>query len=68
MAGIQGAGRQARVFRRDVLGCRMDRSSESWGPDLEATLFIRDPYGNALEFKGFRSIEQVFAHRAAGGL
>ncbi|QPC86861.1 dioxygenase [Mesorhizobium sp. NBSH29] len=28
----------------------------------QATLFIRDPSGNALEFKGFRSMEQVFAH------
>jgi extradiol dioxygenase family protein len=31
-------------------------------PGEQATLFIRDPSGNALEFKGFRSIEQVFAH------
>ena len=31
-------------------------------PGEEATLFIRDPSGNALEFKGFRSMEQVFAH------
>lgn len=27
----------------------------------QATLFIRDPSGNALEFKGFSSMEQVFA-------
>jgi extradiol dioxygenase family protein len=31
-------------------------------PGEQATLFIRDPSGNALEFKGFRSLEQVFAH------
>ena len=31
-------------------------------PGAQATLFIRDPSGNALEFKGFRSLEQVFAH------
>lgn len=28
----------------------------------QATLFIRDPSGNALEFKGFASLDQVFAH------
>jgi extradiol dioxygenase family protein len=31
-------------------------------PGEQATLFIRDPSGNALEFKGFRSLEQIFAH------
>jgi uncharacterized protein len=31
-------------------------------PGEQATLFIRDPSGNALEFKGFRSMEQIFAH------
>ena len=31
-------------------------------PGEQATLFIRDPSGNALEFKGFVSLEQVFAH------
>ncbi len=31
-------------------------------PGEQATLFIRDPSGNALEFKGFASLEQVFAH------
>ncbi|MBX3576414.1 MAG: VOC family protein [Rhizobiaceae bacterium] len=31
-------------------------------PGEQATLFIRDPSGNALEFKGFRSMESVFAH------
>jgi uncharacterized protein len=30
-------------------------------PGEQATLFIRDPSGNALEFKGFRSMESVFA-------
>ncbi|TIX65488.1 MAG: dioxygenase, partial [Mesorhizobium sp.] len=30
-------------------------------PGEQATLFIRDPSGNALEFKGFRSLEQIFA-------
>ena len=27
----------------------------------QGTLFIRDPSGNALEFKGFRSLDQLFA-------
>lgn len=27
----------------------------------QATLFIRDPSGNALEFKGFASMDQLFA-------
>lgn len=31
-------------------------------PGEQATLFVRDPSGNALEFKGFRSMEAVFAH------
>ena len=31
-------------------------------PGEQATLFIRDPSGNALEFKGFGSLDQVFAH------
>lgn len=31
-------------------------------PGEQATLFICDPSGNALEFKGFRSLDQVFAH------
>lgn len=31
-------------------------------PGEQATLFIRDPSGNALEFKGFASMEGVFAH------
>jgi extradiol dioxygenase family protein len=31
-------------------------------PGEQATLFISDPSGNALEFKGFRSLDQVFAH------
>ena len=31
-------------------------------PGEQATLFIRDPSGNALEFKGFAALEQVFAH------
>jgi extradiol dioxygenase family protein len=31
-------------------------------PGEQATLFIRDPAGNALEFKGFRSLQQLFAH------
>jgi extradiol dioxygenase family protein len=31
-------------------------------PGEQATLFIRDPSGNALEFKGFRSMDAVFAH------
>ena len=31
-------------------------------PGEQATLFIRDPSGNALEFKGFASLDQIFAH------
>ena len=31
-------------------------------PGEQATLFIRDPSGNALEFKGFASMDAVFAH------
>lgn len=31
-------------------------------PGEQATLFIRDPSGNALEFKGFASMDSVFAH------
>ena len=31
-------------------------------PGEQATLFIRDPSGNPLEFKGFRSLEQAFPH------
>jgi len=27
----------------------------------QSTLFIRDPAGNALEFKGFRDLDQLFA-------
>lgn len=30
-------------------------------PGEQATFFIRDPSGNALEFKGFRSMDTVFA-------
>ncbi len=30
-------------------------------PGEQATLFIRDPSGNALEFKGFGSLDQIFA-------
>ena len=30
-------------------------------PGEQATLFIRDPSGNALEFKGFASFDAVFA-------
>lgn len=28
----------------------------------QATMFLKDPSGNALEFKSFRDISQVFAH------
>jgi len=30
-------------------------------PGEQGTFFIRDPSGNALEFKGFKDFEQVFA-------
>lgn len=30
-------------------------------PGEQATLFLRDPAGNALEFKAFRDFEQIFA-------
>ncbi|QKV19209.1 VOC family protein [Oricola thermophila] len=32
-------------------------------PGEQATLFIRDPSGNALEFKGFTSLDAVFAQQ-----
>ena len=28
----------------------------------QATMFLHDPFGNALEFKAFRDIDQLFAH------
>ncbi len=31
-------------------------------PGEQATLFVRDPSGHALEFKGFASLDAVFAH------
>jgi uncharacterized protein len=31
-------------------------------PGEQATLFIRDPSGNALEFKGFASMDGLFAN------
>lgn len=31
-------------------------------PGEQATMFILDPSGNALEFKGFASMDAVFAH------
>ncbi len=31
----------------------------------QATLFLADPSGNALEFKAFKDREQIFAHSAA---
>jgi extradiol dioxygenase family protein len=34
-------------------------------PGEQATLFMRDPSGNALEFKGFTDLGQVFAHERA---
>lgn len=30
-------------------------------PGEQATMFVRDPSGNALEFKAFRDMSQVFA-------
>ncbi len=30
-------------------------------PDEQATMFFKDPFGNALEFKAFADIEQLFA-------
>ncbi|MEL7518467.1 MAG: VOC family protein, partial [Pseudomonadota bacterium] len=30
-------------------------------PGEQATMFIRDPSGNALEFKAFADVEQLFA-------
>jgi extradiol dioxygenase family protein len=33
----------------------------------QATLFIADPSGNVLEFKGFRDLGQLFATGAGGG-
>ena len=55
------AGRQsyAALYERPRLERPMVRFKGE--PGEQATLFIRDPSGNALEFKGFRSLEQVFA-------
>ena len=33
----------------------------------QATLFLRDPAGNALEFKSFRDDAQIFARESAAG-
>ena len=30
-------------------------------PGEQATMFFKDPFGNALEFKAFADIEQLFA-------
>jgi uncharacterized protein len=30
-------------------------------PGEQATMFVRDPAGNALEFKAFRDMSQIFA-------
>ena len=30
-------------------------------PGEQATMFVRDPSGNALEFKAFRDMSQIFA-------
>lgn len=33
-------------------------------PGEQGTFFLRDPSGNALEFKGFRNLDDLFATRA----
>jgi len=55
---------ETRRFCGEALGCVIGRPMVRFSgePGEQATLFIRDPSGNALEFKGFRSLEQVFAH------
>ena len=58
----------ARDFYGRVLGCREGRSSDAridldflrgW-PGEQATMFFRDPSGNALEFKAFADDEMLF--------
>ena len=41
-----------------------DRRSDPRGRPDSATLFIRDPSGNALEFKGFRALDDRLAPRS----
>ena len=52
----------ARLEARDDIDWVMKPNLRFEGqPGEQATLFIRDPSGNALEFKGFADIGQVFA-------
>ena len=67
----------ARQFYREVFGLEEGRSAESWvdfnffGHQLvihfhprtadQATMFFFDPCGNALEFKAFKDMGQLFA-------
>ena len=67
---------QARLFYGAILGCSEGRSNTRWidfnlhghqivahlQPGEQATLFLRDPSGNALEFKAFADESQIFAH------
>ena len=46
----------ARAFYTGVLGCDVGRSK----PGAQATLFIRDPAGNHLEFKSFKDDAMIF--------
>jgi extradiol dioxygenase family protein len=64
----------ARAFYGELLGCPEGRSSADWvdfdfyghqivahlAPE-EATMFLLDPCGNALEFKAFADRAQLFA-------
>jgi extradiol dioxygenase family protein len=54
-----------RPFYGEVLGCREGRSTDTWveypgQPGEQATMFLLDPGGNALEFKSFKHPEHVF--------
>ena len=63
-----------RAFYQGVLGCAVGREAERWidfviepyvrfagQPGEQATMFFRDPSGNALEFKSFRDPARIFA-------
>ena len=55
-----------RGFYGDLLGCAEGRSAEprvrfQGEVGEQATMFVKDPSGNALEFKAFRHPDQVFA-------
>jgi len=46
---------ECRKFYNEIIGCEEGRSSE------QATMFFFAPYGNALEFKSFMDVNQLFS-------